>query len=261
MPYNDFSIIRKVIQTQSASFRLFIDGILSDNKANELVGCVSEQVQLYVFSGIIRNFLLGFLDNRDLDFVAIDTYKVRIPLSLLRNVSIKKNKFNGYKLVTNGLTIDWWDIERTWGIMKEGMKGTVYSLLNTAFFNFSAIAFDYKKNRFVISDDFCKFFSTRTMEVVYAKNPRIETCIVNSLYYADFYEFAIGESLRKWIVKNYNPGLDFEAAQMSRFQRVYYQTALIKTFVLVCNRPEIYSKGTLVLSDGHTDIRVKFNKS
>ena len=136
MQYN-YNINRRIIQAQAASFGLFVDGILIENKAKDLVNCVSKQVPLYVFSGIIRNFLLGYLNNRDIDFVAVETYKVNIPLSLLRNVSLRKNNFNGYKIVSNGLTIDWWDIERTWGILQEGMKGTVNSLLNTAFFNFS----------------------------------------------------------------------------------------------------------------------------
>ena len=224
----------------------------------DLVNCVSEQVPLYVFSGIIRNFLLGYLNNRDLDFVAVDSNKIKIPISLLKNVSISKNKFNGYKLVYNGLTIDWWDVERTWGILKERMKGTVYSLLNTAFFNFSAIVYDYNNRRFLISDDFCDFLSTRTMEIVYAKNPRIDTCIINALYYADHYEFAIGNSLRKWIVKNYNENLDFERAQMSRFQKVIYPNEMIHSFAILCTKADIYNNGIIKLVGEGKDVVLRF---
>ena len=189
----------------------------------------------------------------------MDTFKVSIPLSLLRNISLRKNKFNGYKLVSHGLTIDWWDIEKTWGIIQEGMKGTVYSLLNTAFFNFSAIAYDYNKKRFLISDDFCKFYSTHTMEIVYAKNPRIETCIINALYYADNYEFTIGNSLRKWIVKNYRVNLDFEKAQLSRFQEVLYSNEIIHAFAIICNRADIYNKRVIKLCGGGKEIKLKFD--
>ena len=249
---------RKDIQAQAASFGLFVDGILSENKAKELVNCVSEQVPLYVFSGIIRNFLLGYLNNRDLDFVAEDMHKLTIPRDLLRGVSICKNKFNGYKLVANGLTIDCWDMERTWGILQERMKSTVYSLLSTAFFNFSAIAYDYNKRRFLISDDFCRFYDTHTMEVVYTKNPRIETCIVNALYYADTYGFAIGSSLRKWVVRYYSAELDFERAQLSRFQRVIYSDKIINAFAGICDRSEIYSKGKLKLCGEGREIELIF---
>ena len=259
MQYKDYNLNRRFIQAQSASFGLFLDGILAENKAMELVNCVSDQVPLYVFSGIIRNFLLGYLNNRDVDFVAVDTFKVNIPLSLLRKVSLRKNKFNGYKLVSNNLTIDWWDIERTWGILQEGMKGTVYSLLNTAFFNFSAIAYDYNKGRFLISEEFCKFYSTHTMEIVYAKNPWIDTCIINALYYADNYEFTIGNSLRKWIVKNYRENLDFERAQLNRYQKVIYSNEIIHAFAIICSRSDIYNKRIIRLCGSRKEIELKFD--
>lgn len=254
-----YNLNRRLIQVQAASFGLFLDNILAENKAKDLVNCVSNQVPLYVFSGIIRNFLLGYLNNRDIDFVVVDTFKVNIPLSLLRNVSLSKNKFNGYKLVSNNLTIDWWDIERTWGILQEGMKGTVYSLLNTAFFNFSAIAYDYNKRRFIISEEFCKFFSTHTMEIVYAKNPRIDTCIINALYYADYYEFTIGNSLRKWIVKNYRENLDFERAQLSRYQKVIYSNEIIHAFAVICSRSDIYNKRIIRLCGDGKEIELKYD--
>lgn len=258
MQSREFNPNRKDIQAQAASFGLFVDGILNENQARELVNCVSEQVPLYVFSGIIRNFLLGYLNNRDLDFVAEDLHKLTIPRNLLRDVSIRKNKFNGYKLVTNGLTIDCWDMECTWGILREGMKSTVYSLLNTAFFNFSAIAYDYNKRRFLISDDFCRFYNTRTMEVVYSKNPRIETCIVNALYYADKYGFFIGTSLRKWIVKNYREDYDYHSSQLSRFQKVIYSDKMIRAFVNICSRTEIYTKGRIMLCGEGKEVELRF---
>ena len=258
MQYRDYNQNRRTIQAQAASFGLFVDGILEENKAKELVNWVSNQVPLYVFSGVIRNFLLGYLNNRDMDFVAVDTYKVNVPLSLLRNVSLRKNKFKGYKLVFNGFSIDFWDIDKTWGIMQEGMKGTVYSLLNTVFFNFSAIAYDYNRRRFLISEDFLKFFTTKTMEIVYAKNPRIDTCIINALYYADNFEFIIGDSLRKWIVKNYKKNLDFEGAQLSRFQEVLYSNEMIHAFAVICSRANIYNKKDVMLCGSGKEIKMKF---
>lgn len=259
MQSREFTPNRKDIQAQAASFGLFVDGILNENQARELVNCVSEQVPLYVFSGIIRNFLLGYLNNRDLDFVAEDMHKLTIPRDLLRGVLIRKNKFNGYKIETKGLTIDCWDMERTWGIMQEGMKSTVYSLLNTAFFNFSAIAYDYSKRRFLISDDFCRFYNTHTMEVVYTKNPRIETCIVNALYYADEYGFFIGSSLRKWIVKNYREDYDYCSAQLSRFQRVIYSKEMLKAFATICSRADLYNKGVIRLCGKGQEIELRFD--
>lgn len=252
--------VRANIQSQAASFGLYVDSILEQNEVKELVDGVSKQVKTYVFSGIIRNFLLGYLNNRDIDFVVINSPSLKIPISQLRDVTILKNKFDGYKLLTEHLTIDVWDMERTWGILQEGMKKTAYSLMGTAFFNFSSIVYDYNKKRFYITDEFCKFFSTHVMEVVYEKNPRIATCIVNSLYYADKYEFVIGDSLRKWVVKHYNKDLDYRAAQESRFNSIIYSDALIRAFYIICGKSEIYKHGLVNLCDDTNRIVLRFDK-
>lgn len=253
------AVTRAKIQAQAPSYKLYIDSILEQNRVKGLIDWVSGQVSTFVFSGLTRNFLLGYLNNRDIDFVVIDSPRLRIPISQLREISILKNKFGGYKLQTEHLSIDVWDVEKTWGIVQEGMRSTAYSLMNTAFFNFSSIVYDYNKGRFYITDEFCKFYNTHVMEVVYAKNPRIATCIVNALYYADKYEFVIGESLRKWVVKNYDATLDYRAAQESRFNSIVYSDALIRAFVHICSRSDIYKHGIVNLYDGEKSVLLKFD--
>ena len=89
-------INRKSIQSQSASFKLYVDNLLMHNSAKELVDYVAQQVPIYVFSGLIRDFLLGYLNNRDIDFVLLDTPHLKLPYSMLRDICIKKNKFGRY---------------------------------------------------------------------------------------------------------------------------------------------------------------------
>lgn len=254
------SVTRAKIQSQALSYKLYIDCILEQNRVKGLVDLVSGQVPTYVFSGLTRNFLLGYLNNRDIDFVVLDSPKLKIPISQLKEVAIQKNKFGGYKLQTEHLNIDVWDVEKTWGIVQEGMRGTANSLMSTAFFNFSAIVYDYNKGRFYITDEFCKFYATRVMEVVYAKNPRIATCIVNALYYADKYEFVIGESLRKWVVKYYDSALDYRGAQESRFNSIVYSDALIGAFAKICGRSDVYRRGIVNLYDGEQRIVLRYDK-
>lgn len=257
---NSIAAIRAVIQAQAHSYKLYIDSILEQNQLKVLIDSIAGQVSMYVFSGITRNFLFGYLNNRDIDFVVIDSHKLRIPISLLRETSIQKNKFGGYKLQTNHLTIDVWDVEKTWGIVREGMRGTAYSLMNTAFFNFSAIVYDYNKGKFYVTDEFCEFYKTHVIEVVYPRNPRIETCIVNALYYADRYDFVIGESLRKWVARHYNKNMSFVAAQESRFGSVIYSDGMMNAFVHICSNPEIYKHGNVTLYDESHRVMLRFGK-
>ena len=112
---------RAKIQAQALSYKLYIDSILEQNRVKGLIDWVSGQVPTLVFSGLTRNFLLGYLNNRDIDFVVIDSPRLKIPISQLREVAIIKNKFGGYKLQTEHLTIDFWDVEKTWGIVQEGI--------------------------------------------------------------------------------------------------------------------------------------------
>lgn len=255
----DYSLNKYIIQEQAASFKIYIDSILYSNNVFDLVNNVADQVQTYVFSGLIRNFLLGYLDNRDVDIVVFDSQDIKLPISLLRNVSIRKNKFNGYKIEAKHLTIDIWDIKNTWGILEENWEASADSLINSSFFNFSSILYDYNHGQFLVSNYFCKFLSTHIMEVVYEKNPRIQTCIVNALYYADKYEFIIGRSLREWVVRHYDQNLDYRAAQLSRFNQVLYSDNLIDGFVDICKRKEIYQYNTITLIDGSTKIILRFN--
>ena len=98
------------------------------------------------------------------------------------------------------------------------------------------------------------------MEVVYPRNPRIATCIVNALYYADKYEFVIGESLRKWVVRYYDTALDYRAAQESRFNSIVYSDALIRAFAQICGRPDVYRHGIVNLYDGKQRIVLRYDK-
>ena len=252
---------RIAIQKQAASFGQYIDRVLSENNAKELIDSVSAQVPVFVFSGVIRDFFLNKYAIRDIDFVIMNSKEVNIPLSLLRPITIGKNRFDGYKLLSKDLTIDCWDVAKTWGIRQEGMKETAESLLKTAFFNFSAIVYDYNRKEFLISDDFCKFLVTHTMEVIFPKNPKIETCIVNTLYYADHFDFKIGRSLRNWIIKNYRLDLDFASAQMRRYQQVFYSNEVIRFFVEICAMTEGYDYKMVHLYDSqrHRIIDLQFD--
>ena len=111
------SNIRNTINSQAQSFGLFIDHRIMQAGISHLFHYVAERGDVYVFSGIIRNFLLGYLENRDIDFVISMRETLNIPISLLRGTTITKNKFGGVKIQKNGFNIDVWNISSTWGIV------------------------------------------------------------------------------------------------------------------------------------------------
>lgn len=227
--------IRSRIEKEAPSFKSYIDNILYGTRMSKLINFFLEQTEVYVFSGVIRNYLLGYGDagnNRDYDFVVANLKKIEIPEYFIKDLHYKRNKFGGYKILENGSEFDIWGLEDTWGIVKKKETNPdATALIQSAFFNFSAIAFDYNKSQFVFGDDFCRFYQSQKMDIVFSPNPFRESCIVNSLYYSQKYKFEIGPGLKKWIIKNHSSKANYIPAQIKRYGQVIYDRTQIENFV------------------------------
>ena len=224
---------RREIISQSSSFKAYIDAVLPSGKVRELLDILVEQCDVYVFGGVIRNFLLGYPFHRDIDFVVYAKEKITLPIELLHGIDITRNKFGGVKLTLPHLTIDVWGLDRTWGVLQVGGNPTPNTLIRTVFFNFSAIVFDYKKQNFIYSDDFLKFYKSKTMDLVYERNPYPTACVVNACYYALEYNFSIGKRLRTWISRQ-AMGDDVESQQVRRYGEVKFKEPVVNAFVEMC---------------------------
>ena len=221
------------IDRQAQSFKLFLDTYILTPKVKSAIEELSEHSTVYIFSGIIRDFLTGVIDGvRDCDIVIHRGNDYKIPLSFLKGKKYKRNQFGGLKIFDDNLSLDVWYLENTWGIVKEGDIPNVHSLLNRTFFNFSSIVFDYSDAQFLYNEQFIEFLETKRIEVVYPCNPNIELCIVNSLYFADKCGLAIGDSLKQWLSSHFDDNVDFETAQICHFQRVLYDNVKIKERVM-----------------------------
>lgn len=230
-----YFFLRKVIDKQSDSFYLYLHTFFPRGIIG-LLDELSKQTDLYIFSGVIKNFLLGFIEHRDLDLVIDHTRNLKIHIGKLRDLGlteIRRNKFNGVKLVLDDWEVDIWRLEDTKGIIKQFLLPTPDNLIRTSFFNFSAIVYDFRNESFIYGDDFCRFLLRRELDVVYEENPFVESCIVSTMYYAEKYELSIGKKLCHWIVIHYDDDMDFKQVQIRRFGRQIYPNRVIRNFVLV----------------------------
>lgn len=230
-----FNRKERTIDQQALSFRLYLKHFLLDSESWELLLNISQQTDVFIFSGVIRNFLIGISENRDLDIVVKDIDNIIIPKRYWRNIRFSKNSFGGYKVKIGQLIVDVWDIERTWGIQNLRIKSTPYSLIRTAFFNFSAITYDFNKTKFIYDEDFLIFYKTKAMDVKYPDNPNVPLCILNTIYYAEKYSFNIRYNLCKWIVMNYNNNLDFMGTQLKHYGKILISQSTITSFVDYCS--------------------------
>jgi hypothetical protein len=205
---------------------------------------------VYVFSGLIRDFLLNQHEHRDIDIVIDDGCNLRIPISILRELKIGRNKFGGIKINCGHLNIDTWALKDTWVFKYTGMKKKKYLLPATAFFNFSAIVFDYNNNKFIIHDKFYEFYETHTIDVVFPNNPYPAACIVNTFHYAYRYKFKISYNMCRWVANAYEPDMNFSVLQMRRFGKILYPENVIRTFVQACEkRGEKRLSGVIYIKD------------
>jgi len=176
---------------------------------------------------------LGHPFHRDIDFVVYAKGKISLPIGLLHGIEITRNKFGGVKLNLPHITIDIWSLQDTWGLQQINGNATPNTLVKTVFFNFSAIAFDYNRQRFIYSYDFLDFYATKMMDVVYGRNPYPTACVVNTFYYAQEYGFSIGKKLKNWIAKQIL-GNDIENQQLRRYGEVKYSEEVVRAFANIC---------------------------
>lgn len=116
----------KDINVQGKSFNLYLKTFLNDDVVWGIIDKISKVSDVYIFSGIIRDFLTGDVGIvRDLDIVV----SKRLPYQLfsigeIRQFSVRRNQFGGLKLTKDALNIDIWYIEDTWGLKVLGLRPT-----------------------------------------------------------------------------------------------------------------------------------------
>jgi len=223
---------RTIIQNKSSAFEKVLRSIVGIF-VWKILEWLCTQTNVYVFSGVIRNFLLGKTDCRDLDIVVDSLDSVRRLLNVLPYAH--KNQFGGFKISFSFLDVDVWELDKTWGIKAKNMNTSPTSLVNSAFFNFSGILYHLNEHRFLISEQFCYFYNTKEMDLILEENPFPELCIVNTFYYQDKYSFKISNNLKKWIVREYAHIKDKQRlinVQVRHYSRIYYSLAEIQKKIL-----------------------------
>lgn len=131
---------------------------------------LNEKTNLYIFSGIIRNFFLDINDVRDLDVVIEENIDI---VDLFgKYYEIRINSFGGYKISIHNVNVDLWLLEKTWAIQYQkrldlGIESLYKFIPSTAFFNFSAILYSFNERRFYYKDDFLRFIRDKEINYIF----------------------------------------------------------------------------------------------
>lgn len=224
--------IKEQIIAQENAFYYFIKTFVLDDESWTLLNVLASHEQVYVLSGIIRDFLTGDYEGvRDFDCVLVyGNIKDVDIIQFLRKSERKVNSFGGLKIKRPGEVIDIWRLADTWGIKNQKIVPSTTALLDSVFFNFSAILYDFNNKKFIFNERFCQFLRTRTMDIVYPENPNIPLCLVNVLYYHLRYGYNVSLKLAKWIKQHYSKGDDLEEVQIKHFGHLLFANDYIEDF-------------------------------
>jgi hypothetical protein len=200
-----------------------------DIDIKQFVTKLLEYTNLYIFSGIIRDFFMSKKKEsfRDIDLVIEEDLILE---NIFENLNYKKNSFGGYKLKFKDVDVDLWVIKKTWALNQGQLKlefDYLNELPNTTFFNFSSILYSLNNKEFKIGIDFLRFIRDRKIELVLENNPYPELCIINSFYYSDKLGLKLGLKLKKYLILNYKEK-DFEYVQTRHFGKIIYSNKLIE---------------------------------
>lgn len=220
------SDIEKEIKLKSNDFYTYLERILSEEVLSFL-STITKLTNVYLFSGVTRNYFLNRKSERprDIDFIIEDEIDFE---SLFTQYKIVKNSFGGYKFYIDGITVDVWLLEKTWGL-NYGQLSLDFSLLEnlpkTTFFNFSSIIYSLNDKTFIIGKPFLNFLYYKKLDIVLEANPLPSLCIVNSFYYSEKFDLKLSDKLINYIISNYKSHIDdFEYIQIKHFGEIKYNT-------------------------------------
>ena len=217
------SDIDKEIRSVNDVFNVFFTNNISPS-VQELILRLKEETDIYLFSGIIRDYFLfkgAGISVRDIDLVVESDVVLE---KIIRGRGAKKNSFGGYKFIIDDIYIDIWAVEKTWGLKyyPSLFSTDLYiNLLKTTFFTFSSILYNFNENKFIYDIDFKRFLRDKELRLILPNNPYPELCIVNTRYYSETRKLKLNKNLISYIRKHKHIS-SFEYVQKKHFGKIIY---------------------------------------
>lgn len=222
----------KVINLRACEFKGYLKEIVGSYNYL-LLNKLSKEVDIFIFSGIIKDFILGYhIAARDIDITFRGRLKRRWETIANHRFRIITNRFGGYKLLSDEcITLDVWDIEKTYGIKHKSDTTNPNELLNTVFFNFTSVVYDFSEEKFIYDEKFLDFLENRTIEIVNSENPDPELCFVNIYHNVKKYGIELGTSVKEWAVEYFQEDLYFDQVQERHFHTQLYSQIELLNFI------------------------------
>lgn len=226
------------LNNKNLDFKKYFHTILNESVESFIIE-LNQTFDTFLFSGILRNYFLGIYEYpRDLDIIIRNKEHSEYLIAILQKYgNYYINSFGGYKLIIGGLPIDIWFVENTWAIKNNIININHYksfeiAILNSTFFNFSSILYDFKKNKFIYNSIFENFIINKEIDIVLVNNPSEALCVINIIYYAKKYRLSLSKKTKFFFInklKNYTEDY-YDSVQIKHFGYILFNYKKLLTF-------------------------------
>tara|TARA_R100000908_G_scaffold65369_1_gene54972 strand:+ start:22246 stop:22980 length:735 start_codon:yes stop_codon:yes gene_type:complete len=215
------SEIKQVIKDQELSFYHYLTSI-TPFELTTFINKTIERVDIYVFSGVIRNYFLNSHELRDIDFVVEDISRIR---EVIENYEYRENSFGGFKIKIGEMDVDLWETKNTWAFKYQNeIDYKLFKVIpNTSFFNFSSVIYHLNRKEFIYNEDFLNFLRKKELEISFYPNPNHQLCLINTLYYSEKYKLTVGKKLKSFLRKQSTQiDSNYPEVQIKHFGKIIY---------------------------------------
>ena len=206
------------------------DGVRSRELKHNLLDRLLDIGQTYVIGGLARDLAFFGANGRpisDIDFVISGNANALDRLA--KFLGCTPNRFGGYGLVSGGMKVDFWSLDRTWAKVERHVHvQKPEHLLKCTFFDWDAIIYDVGKKKVLADQKYLDRLHRRVIEINLLPNPSPHGNFVRALRRLVMFDLRPGKRLR-WFV---NDGLrkhTWESVQDA--ERGAFHTCYLNQFV------------------------------
>lgn len=164
--------------------RRFFDEPMAERRSvGHFINEVSATADIFVFGGALRDISLhgGPSFTSDVDTVVHVHDSEAFMDILVRNKAVQ-NKFGGHRVRFGRWNFDVWEVSRTWAFAEGLVEAhSPLSLLETTFFNWDAILYDWRTGSLHYGQNYFSDLSQKYLELVLEDNPNAVGALVRTL--------------------------------------------------------------------------------
>jgi hypothetical protein len=164
--------------------RRFFDEPMAERRAvGHFIDEVSVCTDVFVFGGALRDIsLLGAPSfASDVDTV-VHVHDREVFTDILGRYEAVQNKFGGHRVRFGRWSFDVWEVSRTWAFAEGFVEArSPLSLLETTFFNWDAILYDWRSGSLHYGQNYFSDLSQKYLELVLEDNPNAVGALVRTL--------------------------------------------------------------------------------